>query len=113
LKSVPHSWLFPQMTAIIHHGGAGTTGAGLSSGVPNIVIPHFGDQYFWGRHVANLGVGPEPIPRKKLSVDRLAQAISIAINDQNMREKARVLGTQIRSEDGIGEAIRVIRQYIN
>jgi len=113
LKSVPHKWLLPQMAAIVHHGGAGTTGTALSTGVPSIVIPHFGDQYFWGRRVAELGVGPEPIARKKLSADRLAQAISTATQDQAMKERAITLGIQIRAENGINQAIQVIRQYIN
>ena len=113
LSNIPHTWLFPQMTAIIHHGGAGTTGTALSAGVPNIVIPHFGDQYFWGRRVAELGAGPEPIARKKLSVERLTQAISAATTDRKIIERASAIGAQIRAEDGIGRAVEVIRKYIN
>jgi UDP:flavonoid glycosyltransferase YjiC (YdhE family) len=113
LKSIPHRWLFPQMAAIVHHGGAGTTGTALSAGVPNIIIPHFGDQYFWGRRVAELGAGPEPIPRKKLSAERLALAISTATHDKAMQERAVTIGVQIRAEEGINHAIQVIRQYID
>jgi len=113
LGNIPHTWLFPQMTAIIHHGGAGTTGTALSAGVPNIVIPHFGDQYFWGRRVAELGAGPEPIARKKLSVERLTQAISAATTDRKIMERASAIGSQIRAEDGVGRAVEVIRKYIN
>jgi UDP:flavonoid glycosyltransferase YjiC (YdhE family) len=112
LKSIPHSWLFPQMSAIVHHGGAGTTGTALSAGVPSIVIPHFGDQYFWGRCVAELGAGPEPISRKKLSAERLAQAVSIAIHDRAMNERASSIGAQIKAEEGVQQAIQIIRQYI-
>ena len=113
LGNIPHTWLFPQMTAIIHHGGAGTTGTALSAGVPNIVIPHFGDQYFWGRRVAELGAGPEPIARKKLSPERLTQAISAATTDRKIMERASAIGAQIRAEDGVGRAVEVIRKYIN
>lgn len=113
LKSIPHEWLFPRMSAIVHHGGAGTTGAALRSGVPNVVVPHFGDQYFWGNRVAELGVGPEPLARKKLTVERLSQAISIAILDRTMQERANTIGAQIRAEDGIKRAIQVIRHFIN
>ena len=112
IKNVPHRWLLPQMAAIVHHGGAGTTGAALSAGVPNIVVPHFGDQYYWGRRVAELGVGPEPITRKKLSAERLARAISIATHDSMMRERARSLGAEISAEDGVNRAVQVIRKYI-
>jgi len=112
LKSIPHTWLLPQMSAIVHHGGAGTTGTALSAGVPSIVIPHFGDQHFWGRRVAELGAGPEPIARKKLSAERLAEAIYTATRDRAMKERAITIGAQIRAENGIYQAIRIIRQYI-
>src|SRR3990172_7113368 len=65
--SVPHTWLFPKMAAVVHHGGVGTTAAGLRAGVPSITVPYFGDQPFWGQCVAALGVGPRPIPRTKLT----------------------------------------------
>ncbi len=112
IKNTPHKWLFPQMAAIVHHGGAGTTGAALSAGVPNIVVPHFGDQYYWGRRVAELGAGPEPIVRKKLSVGRLTAAISTALHDSGMRERAASLGAKISAEDGVNKAVVVIRKYI-
>jgi sterol 3beta-glucosyltransferase len=64
IKAVPHDWLFPQMAAVVHHGGAATTAAGFRAGVPTVVCPFFGDQPFWGKLVAALGVGSEPVPRK-------------------------------------------------
>jgi hypothetical protein len=88
VDSIPHSWLFPRVAAVIHHGGAGTTAAGLRAGVPAIVILFFGDQLFWGQRDAKLGVGPEPILRKQLTVERLAQAIQTAVTDQSMRQRA-------------------------
>ncbi len=112
IKNTPHRWLFPQMAAVVHHGGAGTTGAALSAGVPNIVIPHFGDQYYWGRRVAELGVGPDPIERKKLSAERLAAALSTTLHDSGMREQAASLGAKISAEDGVSRAVQVIRKYI-
>ncbi len=62
--AVPHDWLFPRMAAVVHHGGAGTTGAGLRAGVPSIIVPGANDQPFWGRRVEALGAGPAPIPRR-------------------------------------------------
>lgn len=108
--SVPHSWLFPRMAAVVHHGGAGTTGAGLAAGVPSIVVPFFGDQPFWGSRVAALGVGPQPIPRARLTLARLAGAITQAVTDPVMRQKAADLGQRIRAEDGIGLAVAAINQ---
>lgn len=112
IKDTPHRWLFPQMAAIVHHGGAGTTGAALSAGVPSLVIPHFGDQYYWGRRVAELGVGPEPIVRKKLTAENFARAISSALNDSDMRERASRLGALVSAEEGVSRAVEVIRKYI-
>ena len=109
VDSVPHAWLFPRMAAVAHHGGAGTTAAGLASGVPSIGGPFHGDQPFWGQRVAELGAGPEPIPRRKLTVDRLARAIDAAVTDTAMRQRAAGLGARIRTEDGVACAVSLIR----
>jgi UDP:flavonoid glycosyltransferase YjiC (YdhE family) len=113
VDSVPFSWLFPRVAAVVHHGGAGTTSAGLRAGVPSIVIPFFADQPFWGQRVAALGVGPEPIPRKRLKAERLAQAIHTAVTDQMMRRRASDLGAKIQAEDGIARAAAVIQDTFN
>jgi UDP:flavonoid glycosyltransferase YjiC (YdhE family) len=110
IGSIPHSWLFPRMAAVVHHGGAGTTAAGLRAGVPSIVIPFFGDQPFWGQRVYALGVGPAPIPRAKLTADRLAQAIQTAVTDTALRQRAVALGTKIRAEDGVANAVEMIQR---
>ncbi len=110
LDSIPFSWLFPRVAAVVHHGGAGTTAAGLRAGVPSIIVPFFADQPFWGQRVADLGVGSQPIPRKQFTADRLAQAIEIAVTDQAMQQRAADLGAAIRSEDGIARAVEVIDQ---
>jgi UDP:flavonoid glycosyltransferase YjiC (YdhE family) len=112
IGSVPHSWLFPQMAAVVHHGGVGTTAAGLRAGIPAIVTPYFGDQPFWGQRVYELGVGPKPIPRQRLTVDLLAESIRCAVSDTAMREKAARLGEHIRAENGIARAVAVIEQTI-
>ena len=111
IDSIPFSWLFPQMAAVVHHGGAGTTSIGLWAGVPSIVTPFMGDQPFWGQRIYELGVGPKPIPRRQLTADRLAEAIQIAVSDQTMRKKAARLGQLIRKEDGIANAVAVVEQY--
>lgn len=108
IDRVPFDWLFPQMAAVVHHGGSGTTAAGLRAGVPSIVVPFFMDQPFWGQRVADLGVGPQPIPHRRLSVERLAAAITTAITDKEMQRRAAALGECIRAEDGIARAVEVI-----
>jgi sterol 3beta-glucosyltransferase len=110
--SLPHTWLFERMAAVVHHGGAGTTAAGLRAGVPSVIVPHMGDQAFWGRRVADLGAGPAPIPRKKLTAERLAQAIDTAVSHAAMRARADELGQRIRSEDGVGRAVAIIDGYL-
>ena len=110
VDSVPFSWLFPRLAAVVHHGGAGTTAAGLRAGVPSIVIPFFGDQPFWGSRVAELGVGPVPIPLRKLTIDRLTQAIHTVVSDTAMRQRSVELGAKIQAEDGIARAMAVIHQ---
>lgn len=110
IDSVPHAWLFPYMAAVVHHGGAGTTAAGLRAGVPSIVIPFFADQPFWGQTVSKLGVGPAPIPRQKLTAERLTDAIQATISNVDMRQRAKDLGEKIRSEDGIKRAVEIVGQ---
>ena len=108
--SIPHSWLFPKMAAVVHHGGAGTTGAGLQAGIPSIITPFFGDQPFWGHKVYELGVGPRPIPRRRLTAENLAEAIQRALSDTRMRKRASSLGERIRGDDGVAQAVNVIEQ---
>jgi sterol 3beta-glucosyltransferase len=112
IDGVPFSWLFPRVAVVVHHGGAGTTSAGLRAGVPAVVVPFFGDQPYWGQRVADLGVGPAPIPRKKLTAERLAQAIQVAVTDHAMRQRAAELGTKIRAEDGVACAVAVVEQMV-
>jgi UDP:flavonoid glycosyltransferase YjiC (YdhE family) len=110
VDSIPFDWLFPRVAAVVHHGGAGTTAAGLRAGVPSLVVPFFGDQPFWGRRVLELGVGPAPIPHRKLTVARLAQSIRQMVTDQAMRERAARLGAIIRAEDGVARAVGIVQQ---
>jgi sterol 3beta-glucosyltransferase len=112
LESIPHDWLFPQVAAVVHHGGAGTTAAVLRAGVPSIIVPFFGDQPFWGQRVAQLGVGSKPIPKKQLTVERLVATIEMAVSNQEMRDRSAALGQKIRAEDGVKEAVKVFHQYL-
>ncbi|KAL1310862.1 hypothetical protein AAFC00_001094 [Neodothiora populina] len=102
---VPHDWLFRQVDAVVHHGGAGTTGASIRAGVPTVIHPFFGDQFFFSSRVQDLGVGIEV---KHITTKSLGRALWIACHDHRMREKAKALGEQIRSEDGVGTAIKAI-----
>jgi sterol 3beta-glucosyltransferase len=93
------------MAAVVHHGGAGTTAAGLRAGCPTVVCPFAVDQPFWGQRVAALGAGPAPIPQRQLDAVRLGDAIRAAVDDPSMRAAATRLSAAIRAEDGVGAAI--------
>ncbi|KAI9728526.1 MAG: hypothetical protein M1834_007664 [Cirrosporium novae-zelandiae] len=100
LGNVPHDWLFKHVSCVVHHGGAGTTAAGIACGRPTVIVPFFGDQPFWGSMVARAGAGPSPIPFKTLTAENLASAILEALKPSSL-EKAGELATKISEEKGI------------
>ena len=112
LDAAPHDWLFPRMSAIIHHGGAGTTAAGFHAGVPSIICPFGVDQPCWAQLSVKLGVGAKPVPRKSMTAEKLEASIREAVNDQGMQERARELGEKLRNEDGTGEAVDIIETLL-
>jgi UDP:flavonoid glycosyltransferase YjiC (YdhE family) len=111
VDDVPHAWLFPRMVAVVHHGGAGTTGAGLRAGVPNIITPFGGDQVAWADHVVKLGVGLQATAAQRLTAEKLASAIHAAVNDSALRARAVALGEKVRAEDGVARAVEVIERH--
>jgi sterol 3beta-glucosyltransferase len=110
LDEAPHEHLFPRMAAVVHHGGAGTTAAGLRAGRPSLLCPFGIDQPYWGRRVHELGAGPAPLPQKRLNVERLAATLHELVSRPCYREAAAMLATAISAEDGIGVAVRSIAQ---
>nr|ODN91658.1 hypothetical protein L204_05646 [Cryptococcus depauperatus CBS 7855] len=110
VDKIPHAWLFPKVQAALHHGGAGTVGASLRAGIPTLIKPWFGDQFFWSVRVTKLGVGLR-IP--SLRSDDIAAALIKATSDTTMIEKASRLGEKIRSEDGVDTAARAITYNIS
>jgi sterol 3beta-glucosyltransferase len=112
IDQVPHDWLFPRVAAVVHHGGAGTTAAGLRAGRPTVICPFLIDQPLWGARVHALGAGPQPIPQKKLTPEKLAQAIREAVDSLAIRQNAAELGEKIRGEDGLANAIAIIEKLV-
>jgi UDP:flavonoid glycosyltransferase YjiC (YdhE family) len=111
IDDCPHDWLFPRCRAVCHHGGAGTTSAGLRAGLPTVVVPFFGDQFFWGQVVLDAGAGPKPIPIETLNSDRLAEAFAACARPE-MRTRAEELGARIRAEDGVELVFESLRRHL-
>ncbi|KAJ5085215.1 hypothetical protein N7532_009986 [Penicillium argentinense] len=111
IGSVPHDWLFRQVSCVIHHGGAGTTAAGLSLGRPTIVIPFFGDQQFWGEILTVVGAG-FAIPHKQLTVDKLDDAIRKAL-DGSTQEKAKEISKKMQDESGVRDGVCSFHRHLD
>ena len=112
LESVPHDWLFPQCTAVVHHGGAGTTAAALRAGLPSVVVPYFYDQFFWGKRLHELGAASRPISQKLLSSESLAAAIREVVDSTATGKRCRQIAESIAREDGVKTAGEVLERYL-
>jgi UDP:flavonoid glycosyltransferase YjiC (YdhE family) len=106
VSDVPHDWLFPRCRAVCHHGGAGTTAAGLRAGLPTVVVPFFGDQFFWGQVISDAGAG-RTIPADDLTAEALAEALTVVLGD-DVRARAAVLSDAVRAEDGVAMVVDVV-----
>ena len=112
LGNVPHDWLFNHVSCVVHHGGAGTTAAGITAGKPTVVVPFFGDQPFWGSMVARAGAGPEPLPHKELTGQKLADAITFCLKPES-QTKAHELSSKIAKEKGSDVGAQSFHQMLN
>jgi UDP:flavonoid glycosyltransferase YjiC (YdhE family) len=112
LGNCPHDWLFKQVSAVVHHGGAGTTAAGITAGRPTLVVPFFGDQPFWGAMVHRAGAGPEPIPHKQLTADNLAEGIKVCLKPES-QAKAHELAAKIAKERGSDVGAQSFHQFLD
>lgn len=108
IDTAPHDWLFPRMAAVVHHGGAGTTAAGLRAGRPTLICPFAMDQPFWGKRVHALGAGPAPIAQKALTADKVAQALRELVDNEDFRRNAGAIGEGLRGEDSMSHAVEFI-----
>ena len=101
---LPHDWLFPRTAAVVHHAGAGTTGAGLRAGVPAVPVPVMADQPFWAARLHRLGVAPQPLPFADLTTERLAAAITVT-SAEAVRRRAAGIAQRLAAEDGAGAVL--------
>ncbi|MBC7541147.1 MAG: glycosyltransferase, partial [Candidatus Sericytochromatia bacterium] len=110
INGVNHDWLFPKCTAIVHHGGAGTTAASLRAGAPTLICAVFADQPFWGKRVVSLGVGTW-MPYAKLNHDTLLAGLR-HLEDRNLKKRAAALGIAMRQEEGLANAVKAIAERL-
>jgi sterol 3beta-glucosyltransferase len=111
VDALPHDWIFQRVSAAVHHGGAGSTSSALRAGLPSVIVPFAFDQLFWGRLVQARNAGLV-LPRRHLTVERLAADIDRVVNDKSIRENAQSLGVKIAAEDGTGRAVELIEQAV-
>ena len=93
---ISHARLFPRVALVVHHGGAGTTTTAARAGVPQVVVPHVLDQFYWARRVSLLGLGPPPLPRSRLGAEALAATLAATLDNDVLAERARALGARLR-----------------
>jgi sterol 3beta-glucosyltransferase len=113
VERAPHRWLFQRVATVVHHGGAGTTAAGLLAGRPTVVCPFQGDQHFWGAAVHRVGAGPETLPAKKLTAEKLATAVRAASENPGIQTGASDLSERMGREDGTGQASGQIEAVVS
>jgi sterol 3beta-glucosyltransferase len=112
IEHAPHDWLYRHVQVAVHHGGAGTTSASLHAGIPAITLPLAIDQFFWGERIYKIGVGPKPIPQRKLTAESLAAAIQHALTDEVMRANAKTVRAKLVTENGVQYAVSLIRDLV-
>ena len=112
-EGIPHAWLFPRMRFVLHHGGAGTTGAALRAGVPSTAAPFSADQAFWARRILHMGLGPPAPPALRLTLSRLKAIIDRALTEPSFASRAHQMSESVRREDGVSLALRCIEEYLH
>ncbi|KAF9871095.1 udp- transferase [Colletotrichum karsti] len=111
IGNCPHDWLFKRVSAVVHHGGAGTSAAGIAAGRPTVVVPFFGDQPFWGQMIARAGAGPMPVPFKEMTAETLASSIVFALKPE-VQFAVQQMAERIAQEDGAGETAKDIQERL-
>jgi sterol 3beta-glucosyltransferase len=109
IGDTPHDWLFPRVSMVVHHGGAGTSHSAVRAGVPSVVIPFAGDQFFWADCLRRAGVAPPPVAAKDMTASALARAIAL-VESAGMRSRAGTVAEAMKAEDGLGRAVAQVEK---
>jgi UDP:flavonoid glycosyltransferase YjiC (YdhE family) len=106
IDDLPHDRLFPRVAGAVHHGGAGTTFAAARAGIPQVIVPHLLDQYYWGQRILKMGLGPHPLPKNRLQAGSLAGAMRSMVSSPTLRRNARMMSKPLQQRNGVQEAVR-------
>ena len=112
IAAMPHHAVFPHVAAIVHHGGAGTTTAAAAAGVPQVLLPHLLDQFYWAHRVERLGLGPRGLPVSLITADILADRLDAALNDAAIRKRAAALGPAVAARDGANDTVDHLERLV-
>ena len=112
IDNAPHTPLFPLLAGVVHHGGAGTTAAGLRAGLPALICPILADQPWWSRTIADLGVGPEPLAPKRWTLESLSERLKLLRDEPAYARNAQAIAKRIASEHGVANAVAAIRKIV-
>jgi vancomycin aglycone glucosyltransferase len=112
IGALPHHAIFPRVAAVVHHGGAGTTTSAARAGVPQVILPHVLDQYYWGHRIERLGLGPRALPVDLVTADILSDRIDTALNDAGIRKRAAMLGPTIAARNGVNAAVDHLERLV-
>jgi UDP:flavonoid glycosyltransferase YjiC (YdhE family) len=110
ISEAPHDKLFPHVAAAVHHGGAGTTTAAARAGIPQVVVPHILDQFYWAHRVEVLGLGPQSLPVDAVSADSLAARMAAVVNESSFGDRARLFGSRAAHRDGVPAAVQYLER---
>ena len=110
IQRAPHQYIFPYCSAVVHHGGAGTTQSALLHGCPSVVIEHFGDQTFYANELQRLRVAAKALHRRNVTARKLGRAIRTVLDDPHMKKRAEELGAMMQKENGIKKAVEQIEK---
>ncbi|MGC7102896.1 glycosyltransferase [Amycolatopsis lurida] len=112
IDDVHYPWLLERSAAIIHHGGANTTGEALRAGIPQVTVPAFGDCPFWGAQLHRLGVAAKPVPFRKFTAERLGDALAVVLHDESVRRRAIEISEVVSAENGPANAVRILEDWV-
>ena len=110
---IPHSWLFPRVSVVVHHGGAGTTAAAVRAGIPSVIIPFFFDQCFWADRLVKLGAGLPFIPKKALTPDHLGAVLANTTGSKEISDQLQNLRRHVQKENGVENAVNLLLKEID